>query len=512
MSFEYVPQKGGSYLGISKRVCAMTAAFIMSVGVFSGFAEESEQPSADNNENTETAAEPSEDSGISLDDAVRELEEQQTGEQTEEQEPGQKPAVSSRETAPSNENERQSLSFSVAPYAQKLMDISEKQKTLEDKLKLYEEQLEKSDETTELYMEYLSNINERRDVVNSYLTRLEISINDNQSLLEKKQKEIDRNIEAFKKRLRALYLSGGDESYINVLLGSTDLYDILMRMELVKRIAKHDDEFIDALTRSKQELEEIQESLDSQQKDYNRQISTLDDLQRTYDSLLAHHKEVREKIEEQKKQLEEQNEAYIKERNQYGLGVINEEAGEGYGTSANDTVRLAAELQAKAALKTLYAIIEQRRSAGTLGEGDCCYVFKWPVDGHYYVSSGVGARWGKYHSGIDIPADKGTPIKVCESGTVVKTFTECPHDYGKTESCGCGGGYGNFVLVDHGNGFMTLYGHMTRVDVKPGDKVTKGEVIGGMGSTGFSTGDHLHLEIRYNGTPINPAAFVTING
>ena len=77
-------------------------------------------------------------------------------------------------------------------------------------------------------------------------------------------------------------------------------------------------------------------------------------------------------------------------------------------------------------------------------------------------------------------------------------------------SGGCGGGYGNYVIIDHGNEFITLYGHLSEVDVEIGDEVKKGDVIGKMGSTGFSTGDHLHIEIRYQGYILNPAFYLDV--
>ena len=78
------------------------------------------------------------------------------------------------------------------------------------------------------------------------------------------------------------------------------------------------------------------------------------------------------------------------------------------------------------------------------------------MPGSYSVSSGVGARWGSYHSGLDIPAAHGTPIHASCSGKVIRINTTCTHDYGKESSCGCGGGYGNYVIIDHGNEFITL--------------------------------------------------------
>ena len=101
-----------------------------------------------------------------------------------------------------------------------------------------------------------------------------------------------------------------------------------------------------------------------------------------------------------------------------------------------------------------------------------------------------------YHKGADICAAYGTPIIASDSGKVV--------------TAGWHYSYGNYVIIDHGNEFITLYGHLTEVDVEIGDEVKKGDVIGKMGSTGFSTGDHLHIEIRYQGYILNPAFYLDV--
>ena len=103
-------------------------------------------------------------------------------------------------------------------------------------------------------------------------------------------------------------------------------------------------------------------------------------------------------------------------------------------------------------LEELHKEINDRLDKGEkLGDTEPDYYFAWPVPGAYSVSSGVGARWGSYHTGLDIPAAHGTPIHASCSGKVIKIYTTCTHDYGKEESCGCGGGYGNYVIIDHGN-------------------------------------------------------------
>lgn len=117
-----------------------------------------------------------------------------------------------------------------------------------------------------------------------------------------------------------------------------------------------------------------------------------------------------------------------------------------------------------------------------------------PVSG--VVTSRFGARWGTTHKGIDIGAPKGTPIKAAAGGTV------------SVAAYGYNGGYGNYVIISHGNGIQTVYGHCTSLNVSVGQKVSQGQQIATVGSTGNSTGNHLHLEIRINGVAQNPQNYL----
>lgn len=118
--------------------------------------------------------------------------------------------------------------------------------------------------------------------------------------------------------------------------------------------------------------------------------------------------------------------------------------------------------------------------------------FRSPASGR--VSSPFGPRWGKIHQGIDIANSRGTSIYASDGGTVRKAAWQ--------------GAYGNLVIIDHGNGFETYYGHASKLLVTPGQKVAKGEKIALMGSTGRSTGSHLHFEIRKDGIPKNPSNYI----
>ncbi|MBR6872963.1 MAG: peptidoglycan DD-metalloendopeptidase family protein [Ruminococcus sp.] len=460
-----------------KRAMAFAAAFIMSVGVFSGYAEDQESYSLPGD----------------LDQAVSEDNTTDAGDNNEDP-----------EGLPS-------AAFDVTPYADRLREIGEAQRELDEKIRQNEEDQEKQAELQQAVIAKLGTIQAKQNVINSYLTRLEISIKDNKTAIEDKQSEIDESIARFKRRLRALYIAGGEEGYLNVLLSSSDFYDVLMRMELVKRVAEHDDRFIDELNVSKQELEALRSQLSRQQSEYTRQMQELEAQQKEYQKLADEHREVAAQLAEEKKQYNEENEAYIAERRAFE-DDLSDVLRSSFSDSADDADRQARELEAAAAIERLQAAIQEREDAGEeIPEDECRYNFMWPVPGVYYISYGVGARWGSYHQGIDISGDKYDDIRASESGRVIKINTSCPHDYGKSESCGCGGGYGNYIIIDHGNNFITLYGHLNRVDVEVGDYVKQGDHIGLMGSTGHSTGDHLHFEIRYNGLFMNPSAFVTID-
>ena len=118
--------------------------------------------------------------------------------------------------------------------------------------------------------------------------------------------------------------------------------------------------------------------------------------------------------------------------------------------------------------------------------------FSWPTSGS--VTSGFGPRWGRQHEGIDIANGSGTAIVASRGGTVIQA--------------GSYGGYGNLVLIAHSGGFVTAYAHLSSIAVSQGQSVSTGTFLGGMGCTGSCTGTHLHFEIRANGTPVDPMAYL----
>ena len=138
----------------------------------------------------------------------------------------------------------------------------------------------------------------------------------------------------------------------------------------------------------------------------------------------------------------------------------------------------------------LAAKIRAAQSHSTVVRGSGRFI--WPVNAP--ITSPFGWRWGRMHEGLDLGAAYGTPIMAAASGTVIYAGWE--------------GGYGNLTVIDHGGGLATAYGHQSHIGVSVGEQVTQGQEIGNVGSTGHSTGPHLHFEVRVNGQAVDPLGYL----
>lgn len=138
-----------------------------------------------------------------------------------------------------------------------------------------------------------------------------------------------------------------------------------------------------------------------------------------------------------------------------------------------------------------YSTSNNRKNTSSSSSG----MFTHPLKGRGSLSSGYGSRWGSFHKGIDIAAPAGTPVYAAAGGKVI---------YSGYNS----GGYGKLIIIEHSNGYQTYYAHNSKLYVNVGETVAKGERIAGVGSTGDSTGNHVHFEIRRNGTPVNPSQYI----
>lgn len=283
--------------------------------------------------------------------------------------------------------------------------------------------------------------------------------------VEELQQTIAENFQLFLQRVRASYMYG-DIQPMSVVLGADNYYDSLVAAKTIESVANHDNELIESLTNDKQEVEEALAQLEVDKKDLEDSIAQLEEEKASLESDLAATEDKIQNISQLEKEF---------------LADL----------AANQ--KKSQELQAE-----MNAIFAQINSTGEYVGG----VMMWPVPGFSTISSYYGWRWNNsdFHTGIDITGSgvNGATIVAANSGTVAKVNT----------SYVPGKGYGIYVIIDHGGGTVSLYGHCSAVLVSEGQTVAKGTPIAKVGSTGWSTGPHLHFEIRENGQHVNPLSYL----
>jgi len=260
----------------------------------------------------------------------------------------------------------------------------------------------------------------------------------------------------FAARVRSIYVNG-NVSYLEVLFGARSFGDFVARTEFLKEILARDRELI-------KEIEAERESIERQKQaiaERRREVEAL-----RYEQENAYRALVRTQQEKESLLV-------------VARGSLNRFQAE--------VDRLEREEQ-----ELLRQIARQRAGNDVLHTGR----FAWPVPNYAYVSSGFGwrihpiLRVQRFHSGIDIPAPHGVPVKAAGTGRVVYVGTFR--------------GYGHTVVLDHGGGVTTLYAHLSTMYVREGQVVVQGETIARIGSTGLSTGPHLHFEVREHGNAVSP--------
>ena len=232
-------------------------------------------------------------------------------------------------------------------------------------------------------------------------------------------------------------------------------------------------------------------------------VEALQQKQEENNGLLSQQVEVRNIVTEKQKELQQQN-------NQI-QAVINNISADKKDLEANNQ-----DLQKQ--IKDYQNTLASMTSTGGNSFAYDGGAFLWPVPGYYGISAGYKSNDAVHngtHNGIDIAGGgiAGKPIVAIADGVVTKSNNSCGHNYPKNGSCGCGGGYGNYVTIYHGKAdgkeYVVTYGHMTSASVGAGANIKKGQVIGTVGTTGWSTGYHLHFGISVNGSWVNPMNYYT---
>ncbi len=323
------------------------------------------------------------------------------------------------------------------------------------------------------YDQQMALLQEQINLCNSKIRESNQKIADNEAEILKKEAEMAGVILEFKKRISVIYMSGSTESGIELLLGAEDFSDFLAMSQLTFNISKRDRKMM---------------------KDITDMIAEINKRKEENNKLIAEQNEIKATLNEKYASFDKLADNVQKE--------INRLAGDEKDANA-DKKALQNDLKAKE--DYLDAILNP--STDKVYKGTFDGTFTWPVPGYLGMTSKYGERWGTMHKGIDIASSgiRGKPVIASAAGVISSTYTSCPHNYGKSSSCysggkRCGGGYGNNVVISHGKSgstyYQSLYGHLGSVTVAPGQYVKQGQIIGYVGSTGYSTGWHLHFEIH----------------
>lgn len=318
----------------------------------------------------------------------------------------------------------------------------------------------------------------------SEIVRLNKDIAENQEKLEEAQVNLSENTDALRMRLREMY-KRGNVNYLEVILNSKDIEELLRNNEIISSIARADRELIEFIQEQIDTIKETEETLQIDKAKVSASKAAVENERQSYQAAV-------DAKNNYMKVLESNLDLYKAEF---------EKAQSNWDALDSEIARLQKEITAQKKAEEAAARRATRvHSNITVSSGPRNgQSYTWPVPGHYSISSPFGYRvhpilgYSKFHSGVDIPAPSGTPIVAAKSGTVIMS---------KLMS-----GYGNVVMIDHGD-TVTVYAHCSALNVGVGDSVNAGDVVAFVGSTGLSTGAHLHFEVRVNGSPVNPLGYV----
>lgn len=354
-------------------------------------------------------------------------------------------------------------------------------------------------------------LDEKIAVTREKISSLNDDIKEKQDAYDKGLSEVEDQFDALANRLRILYMSG-NATDLEIIFGAKDFSDLIDKMELVKSLANSDKELISEIQTKLDELSTKKESLEADKKDLETQQASLKSDQDEFNKLISDNDEILKNLYASNSEAQNSLESAALQSDEIEAKISQYYAAQ----------KAAAEHAAQASQSSSSSSSSSNSSSssssgssssGSSSSGSSSVIvpsgsgFAWPTPGFVSLSSEWFEDREVYnHGGIDIAGAgiMGTPVVAAADGTVVATNSSCTHNWGKSYSCGCGGGYGNYVMISHAGGKMTVYGHLTSLTVSSGQNVSRGQVIGYVGSTGNSTGPHLHYECRLNGVRYNP--------
>ena len=377
--------------------------------------------------------------------------------------------------------------FNEDTYQEQQASLEEENRQLQEKLQITAEELQKKRQTVKDLQAQIADLHDRISASNKHILTLNDEITEKQKLIEEKSAEIEEVLALLRIRLRNIH-TAGDTTSLEIILGAKDFADFLDKAEMVKSMSDYDTNLIHSIEDQAALIAAEQKALREKKLSVEAEKAQLEKDKKAINQLLEENTKLVESLMTDQKKL--QNEQKDNEAKQEDL----EKAWEAHLKRQEEEKQRQEELER---LKSRNVMVVPRN-------GD---KYVWPCPGFTYLTSTFDEWRGvNNHGALDIAEAGiyGAQVVACYDGIVFSTYEYCEHDWGKDTSCGCGGGYGNYVMIDHGNGKSSIYGHLSGVTVEAGQTVKAGQLIGFVGSTGFSTGAHLHFETRYNNVRYDP--------
>ena len=379
----------------------------------------------------------------------------------------------SGETKNTNSAAEEEYKNQLADLQDKQKDIAARQKALNDKIKNAKSEKAQLQAKANSLDEQISITRDQMELCQNRINVTQDYISAKHAEIDKKETDINESMQLFRDRVRAIYMTGRYSDKANsliMLLSSESVSDFLTRAMYLKRLNEHDRALMDVLEEELASLNDEKAKLDETKKELEAEKAELTE---TRDSLQNSLIEARSSIQDINAMQSELEENY-EELSGYLKEIQNE-------------------------IADIYKNLTTSKEDYVGGE------MMWPAPGYSKITCEYGWRFNgtDFHTGIDISGSgiHGAKVVAANTGTVIFT-KQCPYN-------GYSYGYGTYAIVDHGGGITTLYAHMSSLAVNVGDVVVMGQQIGNVGNTGWSTGAHLHFEVRKDGKSVNPLPYVT---
>ena len=378
-----------------------------------------------------------------------------------------------------------------------LVDLRAQQAELKKQSDALKAEINQNEAETQTLIEKKADIDWQMDVSRQTIENLNEQIQQYSLLIAEKQTELESSLaeeealnEQYKARLRSMEETG-NISYWSILFGARSFSDLLDKVAMIQEIAKSDQRMMEKMAALSEKIAGERADLETQMDELNAAKDELAAQQAELETQRAESDELLIQMAKEYETMSAEYEDYEAMEDELSKQIAQSETDYFNALSREEAARIAAAAKNNT----------NSSSSGSSGSASASG-FVFPMAYATKITDAYGYRihplsgTKKWHNGVDFAAGEGTAIYATKAGTVTSaTYNEA---------------YGNMVTINHGDGYSSLYGHMTKYIVSVGETVSAGQTIGYVGSTGWSTGPHLHFTIYYNGSDVNPLNYVSM--